>query len=69
VNIIGIQKSMSDKNLQLITQDQLNLISRFEVIDETGRVYVKYINNNEELYPELQDDGRTLKVFLRKVHT
>lgn len=60
---------MSDKNLQLITQDQLNLISRFEVIDETGRVYVKYINNNEELYPELQDDGRTLKVFLRKVHT
>ena len=60
---------MSDKNLQLITQDQLNLISRFEVIDETGRAYVKYINNNEELYPELQDDGRTLKVFLRKVHT
>ncbi len=58
---------MSDKNLQLITQDQLNLISRFEVIDEDGRSYVKYLNNSEELYPELQDDGRTLKICLRKV--
>jgi hypothetical protein len=58
---------MTDKNLQLITQAQLDLISRFEVIDENGRAYVKYLNNSEELYPQLQDDGRTLKIFLRKV--
>ena len=58
---------MTDKNLQLITQEQLDLISRFEVIDENGRSYVKYLNNSEELYPELQDDGRTLKILLRKV--
>jgi len=64
---INKEKIMTDKNLQLITQAQLDLISRFEVIDENGRSYVKYLNNSEELYPELQDDGRTLKVFLRKV--
>jgi hypothetical protein len=61
------EKIMTDKNLQLITQAQLDLISRFEVIEENGRAYVKYLNNSEELYPQLQDDGRTLKIFLRKV--
>ena len=37
-------------------------INRFEVIDETGRVIVKYGVSVELLY---QDDGRTLKVVLR----
>ena len=38
-------------------------IDRFEVIDETGRALVKYGVSVELLY---QDDGRTLKVVLRK---
>lgn len=37
-------------------------INRFEVIDETGRVIVKYGVSVELLY---QDDGRTLKVVLQ----
>ena len=37
-------------------------INRFELIDETGRVIVKYGVSVELLY---QDDGRTLKVVLR----
>ena len=37
-------------------------INRFEVIDETGRLIVKYDVSVELLY---QDDGRTLKVVLR----
>ena len=37
-------------------------INRFEVIDETGRVIVKYDVSVELLY---QDDGRTLKVVLK----
>mgnify|MGYP003651366137 FL=1 len=37
-------------------------INRFEVIDETGRVIVKYGVSVELLY---QDDGRTLKVVLK----
>jgi len=37
-------------------------VSRFEVVDETGRLIVKYGVSVELLY---QDDGKTLKVFLR----
>jgi hypothetical protein len=37
-------------------------INRLEVIDETGRLIVKYDVSVELLY---QDDGRTLKVVLR----
>ena len=37
-------------------------INRFELIDETGRVVVKYGVSVELLY---QDDGRTLKVVLQ----
>jgi hypothetical protein len=37
-------------------------VTRFEVIDESGRVYVKY---GVEVELSYQDDGRTLKVFVR----
>lgn len=36
-------------------------VTRFEVIDETGRAMVRY---NVEVVVHLQDDGRTLKVFV-----
>lgn len=36
-------------------------ITRFEVIDENGRVYVRH-GVSLEVY--LQDDGKTLKVFI-----
>ena len=37
-------------------------VTRFEVIDESGRVIVKYDVSVELTY---QDDGKTLKVFLK----
>lgn len=40
-----------------------DIINRVEVIDENGRSYVNWKHNNKtEL--SLQDDGRTLKVFI-----
>ena len=42
----------------------LTRVTRFEVIDETGRVIVKY---GVAIEASLQDDGRTLKVFTRTV--
>lgn len=39
----------------------LGKVTRLEVIDDTGRAYVKYGVKVLEL--SLQDDGRTLKVF------
>ena len=41
-------------------------INRFEVIDETGRAYVKYLKENEVLELSYQDDGKTLKAFIIK---
>ena len=39
-------------------------VTRFEVIDETGRAYVKYLKDDEGIKYSLQDDDRTLKVFI-----
>ncbi len=41
-------------------------ITRIEVIDENGRHYVNYEDDNDVIY-QLQDDGRTLKVFVNTV--
>ena len=42
-------------------------INRFEVIDDTGRAYTKYLKDDERVRYMLQDDDRTLKVFIDKV--
>ena len=43
-------------------------VTRFEVIDDTGRAYVKYLHRDqgERIKYDLQDDNRTLKVFIDK---
>jgi hypothetical protein len=38
-------------------------VTRIEVIDESGRVYVKY---GVEVELSYQDGGKTLKVFVKK---
>lgn len=48
-------------------RDQLvdmNRVTRVEVIDEDGRSYTEY--NAKAVQISIQDDGRTLKVFLKK---
>jgi len=39
-------------------------VTRFEVIDDTGRAYVKYLKDDEGIKYSLQDDDKTLKVFI-----
>lgn len=41
------------------------LVSRVEVIDENGRSYVKYLNEDQFAWLSFQDDARTLKVFIQ----
>ena len=41
-------------------------VNRVEVIDENGRSYTKYLKDNEGIKYSLQDDNRTLKVFIDK---
>ena len=42
------------------------LVRRVEVIDETGRAYVKYLSEDQVVWLSYQDDGQTLKVFIDK---
>ena len=46
-------------------QVDCKLVSRVEVIDETGRGYVKYLNEDQFAWLGFQDDSRTLKVFIQ----
>ena len=42
---------------------KLPKVTRVEVIDETGRAYTKW---NVKVEAQLQDDERTLKIFIYK---
>jgi hypothetical protein len=42
----------------------LKRVTRVEVIDEKGRAFTRW---NVEMTPSLQDEGRTLKVFVAAV--
>jgi hypothetical protein len=45
---------------------KVDKVTRVEVIDETGRAYIKYLDNDQEVVCGLQDDERTLKVFINR---
>lgn len=55
----------SGENMNTSTEE----LSRIEVIDETGRAYVRGSIYNDPVKVELsvQDDGRTLKIFVTPV--
>ena len=44
--------------------EKLEEVTRVEVIDKTGRVYVSGIREDLNVELHLQDDGKTLKIFL-----
>ena len=48
---------------------RMKRVNRFEVIDDTGRAYTKYLKDDERVKYVLQDDNRTLKVFIDKLNT
>ena len=46
--------------------EKMKAVTRFEVIDETGLAYVKYLDKSEGIKYSLQDEDNTLKVFIDK---
>lgn len=46
--------------------EKMKSVNRFEVIDENGRAYVKYLDKEDGIKYSLQDDNKTLKVFIDK---
>ena len=59
---MGIHNAIGDGE----DYQKMRRVNRFEVIDETGRGYVKYLDKDEFIQYGLQDDDRTLKVFIDK---
>ena len=49
-----------------VAKEKLAKVSRLEVIDETGRGYIRYFKEGERLTYQFQDDDRTLKIFVDK---
>lgn len=52
-----------DAVAEAILRELTGRVDRFEVISEAGRLMVNY---DVSVALDLQDDGRTLKVFMRK---
>lgn len=57
----GWYKMVCDLERQVNCKD----VTRVEVIDGTGRGYVKYLNDEQYAWLSFQDDNRTLKVFIQ----
>jgi len=58
---VKMEMFKASSKLEGIDYDKIN---RVEVIDETGRGYVKYLKDGEGVRYALQDDNRTLKIFI-----
>jgi hypothetical protein len=52
---------------KLERERKFSTVSRVEVIGKDGREYVRYFEDEEFMYTDLQDDGRTLKIFIEEV--
>ncbi len=46
-------------------EEEVKNCTRVEVIDQKGRSYVNF-NPNNEVKISVQDEGRTLKIFINK---
>lgn len=65
IEIYGVGK-LYDEIVELESADiNTQKVTRVEVIDDTGRAYVNR-NQDNAVEVQLQDNGRTLKVFIYK---
>lgn len=56
-----------EQKVTLRKHTRMKKVNRFEVIDDSGRAYVKYLKEGEGIAYGLQDDEQTLKVFIDKL--
>jgi hypothetical protein len=53
-----------------MTKEEIEKITRLEIIDYfSGRKLVEYLKSGDELEFSFQDEGRTLKIFIKKPDT
>ena len=65
--VFSFEKSPYDiVDIKLVDEDPEPVITRVEVITDNGREYVSW-NKDNVITTSLQDDGKTLKIFVNKV--
>lgn len=62
-NSVSVQQALLQVWNECQEDNKTSKITRVEVIDENGRAYTKH---NCKIELSYQDDGRTLKVFIKK---
>lgn len=65
IEIYGVEKLYDEIVESENTDINTEQVTRVEVIDDTGRAYVNR-NQDNAVEVQIQDDGRTLKVFIYK---
>ncbi len=58
------EEAIQQKLIEMGWIPPLNDVNRVEVIDQTGRAYTHYLRETESVRYSLQDDNRTLKIFI-----
>jgi len=58
-------KDVGEKDKTIDSLTDLPNITRVEVIDEKGRSYVNW-NSKNKVIESIQDNGRTLKIFIKE---
>lgn len=54
-----------DDFIDALVDGQLTNVTRLEVIDSTGRLFVRYLGKKDQVASLIyQDNGRTLKIFI-----
>lgn len=64
-NSVSVQQALLQVWNECQENNNISKITRFEVIDENGRAYTKH---NCKIELSYQDDGRTLKVFIKPLN-
>ena len=67
VKEIDLTDDVRLSGLDYVSVDDID-VNRIEVISsDEGREYVRYLKEDERMFAVLQDDNRTMKIFIDKV--
>ena len=62
VIIMDEEKVLDEVEKELINATE---VTRVEIIDKNGRAYSKWLKDSDQIEYQVQDDGKTLKIFIK----
>jgi hypothetical protein len=58
------EEAIQQKLIEMGWTPPQNNVDRVEVIDETGRAYTHYLKPSEKMTISMQDNNKTMKIFI-----